>query len=216
MIECVTLCLSCGRTDLLSRSLDSYFTSMPEPTELIIYDDRISRLGQAKALDRLISLGLTTEAKWFILLEDDWIFDGLKDWFYNSIKILTKHPEVMIIGLSITEELRKYMKPVAELSGIKIIPHDPWRLSPAHGWWHGWISSPRVMRRKDIENLPKFSNYVAEEKYDQLVWEPLQRQGRKSIWLNHAYVSHIGYGRSLFPSGDKLQPEARTWQKAWK
>jgi hypothetical protein len=38
--------------------------------------------------------------------------------------------------------------------------------------------------------------------------------GRRSVWLNKTYTRHIGWGRSLFPEGDKLPPEQRTWLKA--
>jgi hypothetical protein len=215
-MDCVTLCLSCGRYDLLAPVLDSFVKSMPVPTEIIILDDKLSRFGQAKALDEMIRLGLTTHANWVMLLEDDWVFDGNKDWYYDSVKIFNEHPEVVLIGLSLTDDIRKYMKPTTTMSGVKIVPHDPWRLSPAHGWWNGWISSPRLMRKSDILLLSKFSNFVAEERFDQGCWKNLHdNYGKKSIWLDHTYVNHIGYGRSLFPSGDKLLPEDRTWLKAF-
>jgi hypothetical protein len=205
--------LSCGRWDLLSQSLDSFVRAMPQPTKIIIYDDITSKLGQAKALDQLLELGMKTDADWFVILEDDWIFEQDIRWFKDSYKILQEHPEVMLIGLSLTEGLRPHMEP-GELSGIKIKWHNPWRLDEQHGYWYGWISSPRLMRRADWEGLPKFQDYIAEENFDQDVWRPRYNNGRRSIWLDHQYVRHIGYGRSLFPFGDKLTPTARTWQKS--
>jgi hypothetical protein len=111
------------------------------------------------------------------------------------------------------------MLPTTELKSgtgdlIKIVPHEPWRLSQNHAYWNGWIGSPKLMRRQDISDLPRFQNYIAEEKFDQQAWKPLfYDKGRKSIWLDKQYCVHIGGGRSLFPTGDMLNPEIRTWLK---
>ena len=212
-MKIASLVLSCGRWDLLSKSLNSFKEAMPHPTDLIIFDDNFSKLGQARALDKLISLGLSTDADFFMLLEDDWVFERDPNWFYFSQRILEMCPEVMLIGLSLSDGLRPYM-PQGELCKIPIRWHYPWRLDEHHGYWNGWISSPRLMRRSDLEALPKFSNFIAEEKYDQLVWKPLYDQGKRSIWLDHQYVQHIGGGRSLFPTGDMLSPETRTWLRS--
>jgi len=215
----VTLCLSCGRFDLLQRALESYRQCMPVENELIVYDDSMRNLGQAKALDHLIELGLATNADFFMMLEDDWIFQYGVGWYYDSIWILQNHPEIMIIGLSLTSEIRSHMLPGTELSVtrndfIKIVPHEPWQLSERHAYWNGWIGSPKLMRRQDVYDLPKFSNYIAEERFDQQAWKPMfYDKGRKSIWLDKQYCVHIGDNRSLFPTGDMLNPEMRTWLK---
>lgn len=211
-MKIATLVLSCGRWDLLSKSLESYCRSMPVPTNIIIFDDSLSKLGQAVALDKLVDLGWQTDADFFMMLEDDWVFEPNSDWYWLSMQLL-QCPEVMLIGLSLTEQLRPYM-PEGELNGVKIRWHNPWRLSESHGYWNGWISSPHLMRRDDFMNLPKFSNYIAEEKFDQEAWRPLYDLGRRSVWLDHQYVHHIGGGRSLFPTGDKLSPEVRTWLRS--
>ena len=206
--------LSCGRWDLLAQSLESYSKAMPESTRMIICDDSMEKLGQAAALDELVRQGLATDSDYFVMLEDDWVFDGDKSWFHGSKAILDKHPEIMIVGLSLSEQIRNYMGPIYYLQNVPIRKHEPWRLSENHGYWNGWISSPRLMRRKDLEILPKFSGFAAEETFDQVVWRPLYDSGRRSIWLNKQYVSHIGGGRSLFPTGDRLPVETRTWLKS--
>ena len=213
-MKITTLMLSCGRFDLLKRALESYKAAMPESTDLIIVDDSMIKQGQAKSLDLLVELGMKTEAEYFMLLEDDWEFISDKNWFWDSLTVLKEHPEVMIVGISIPDYLRPFMGPKDWMGHIPILRHDPWRISSNHGYWNGWVSSPRLMRRADLQALPKFSGYISEEVYDQQVWLPLYKVGRRSIWLFTTYTKHIGWGRSLFPEGDKLPPEQRTWLKA--
>jgi|GEM_PF-4356103 len=236
--EITTFILSCGRMDLLSRCITSYCGTLKEATPFILFDDSANRdtqayllknyksfdlylntekWGQARALDYLIEKGLnTTKSEFIVLLEDDWVFID-KDWLSDCKKILRGNPEVMLIGLSIMPDHIRYgaATNLRELSGVKVYDHPKWRISPNHGYWNGWTSACRLMRRSDVEKLPNFSNYVCEEKVDQEYWRPLSESGRKSIWLARPAIQHIGYGRSLFPTGDRLSPEQRTWLKSW-
>jgi len=190
------------------------------------FDKHFTHVGQAGALDLLIEKALHEDSDYYILLEDDWKFTK-PGWFEDSIRVLEQYPEVMLIGCSLTDTMRPYMGELQQLpikvnaSGgdvtvnysIPIHWHNPWRLDEKHGYWHGWCSSPRVMRRSDVELLPKFSNYTAEEIFDQQWWKYQYEHGRRSIWLGTTYCEHIGWGRSQFIQGDMLDPNIRTWLK---
>jgi len=223
--------LSCGRFDLLQRSIESFLRTALTGVNVIIYDDSAieaqhqkivdeygkkfdlylgeERKGQAWGIDFLFS---KVETPWIFYLEDDWLFleDG---YLQESARVLTEDASIMICGLAIKQSYFSLgaATNLHEVSGVRVYDHPKWRIDEKHGWWNGWIGSPNLKRTSDVRSLPKFFSVYDEEAWDREVWKNLvENKGKKSVWLEKCYVEHLGYGRSLFPPGDKLR---RCWQK---
>src|SRR4030042_2403288 len=214
---------SCGRFDLLQKTIESFLMTSGTGVNIKIYDDSADkeeqqkiiqaygdtldlylgekRMGQAWALDFLYS---KVDTYWLFHMEDDWEFLDT-GYLQDSATILWNYPQIMVCGLAIRPEyfeLEAATKP-KYLHGIKVWDHSKWRISENHGWWYGWIGSPNLKRTSDVRSLPKFLSVPSEEDWDNTVWKGLVELGNKSVWLDKCYVTHIRYGRSLFPEGER-------------
>jgi hypothetical protein len=219
--------LSCGRFDLLQRTIESFLKTAGTGVNVILYDDSANeehqqlifneysskfdlylgdeRKGQAWGIDFLFS---KAETPWIFYLEDDWLFLE-PGYLQDSARVLTADPSIMICGIAIKQSYFSLgaATNLHEVSGVRVYDHSRWRISEHHGWWNGWIGSPNLKRTDDIRKLPKFSSVFDEEEWDR---EVFGKSGRRSVWLEKRYVEHIGYGRSLFPPGDMIR---RNWGK---
>jgi hypothetical protein len=217
---------SCGRFDLLQKTIESLFKTADAYLNIKIYDDSANRdqqkqiidaysrrfdlylgeerRGQAFGLDFLYS---KVETPWLFHCEDDWEFIDT-GYLQESAKVLNGDLSIMIVGLAIKQEYFRLGAAVNlyEIQGARIYNHPKWRIDEKHGYWHGWVGSPNLKRTNDLKKFPKFSSVFDEEEWDR---EVFGKSGYKSVWLEKCYVRHIGYGRSLFPAGDMIR---RCWQ----
>jgi hypothetical protein len=216
---------SCGRSDLLERTINSLLNTAEMKMNIKIYDDSANsdqqnrmaklyegrfdlylsdeRMGQAFALDYLYS---KVKTPWLFHCEDDWEFID-SGYFSSSMKILTEDPSIIIVGLALRSE---YFGVGAatnfhEVAGVPVYDHPRWRIDENHGWWNGWVGSPNLKRTKDTIRFGKFSSVLNEEEWDRKVFS---NNGVRSVWLTKPCVRHIGDGRTLFVSGDMIQ---RNW-----
>jgi len=239
--QITTLVLSNGRFDLLVDTLASYQHCLKyESTNFFVFDDSADKIqqysiekfygtrsnfnlylneerwGQARATDFIVSKVLENCSSEFIFwLEDDWLFSDDREWPNQCKEILRTDPKVVLIAMSLEPRMNHYFPFLTQIEGTRIRYHNPWRIDENHGYWNGWIGSPHLMRYEDVEALPKFTDFIAEEQLDQQYWRKQYDNGKRSIWLSRQICSHIGGGRSGFPTGDMLSPTARTWLKAY-
>lgn len=219
---------SCGRFDLLQRTIESFIRTAGTGVNIKIYDDSAvkeqqekiistygkvfdlylgeERKGQAFALDFLYS---KVQTPWLFHMEDDWEFLDT-GYLQASANVLNSDVSIMVVGLAIMDIYFQLGAAVNlhEVGGVWIYDHPRWRIDEKHAWWWGTIGSPNLKRLTDVKDLPKFSSVYGEEEWDNTVWRNLVEQGYKSVWLEKCYVKHIGDGRSLFASGDMIR---RNW-----
>jgi len=219
---------SCGRFDLLKRTIESFIRTAGTGVNIKVYDDSAvkeqqekiintygktfdlylgeERKGQAFALDFLYS---KVETPWLFHMEDDWEF--IKEgYLQESVKVLNADSSIMIVGLAILDLYFQVGAAVNlhEIGGVKVYDHPRWRIDERHGYWHGWIGSPNLKRKTDIDRLPKFSSVLNEEVWDRDVFG---KSGAKSVWLEKCYVRHIGDGRTTFYNGS-VDMVVRNWK----
>jgi len=237
--QITTLVLSNGRFDLLTDTIASYqYCLKYESTNYFLFDDSADKYqqdsiknfygrrsnfnlylndeqwGQARATDFIVSKVLENCSSEFIFwLEDDWLFSDDREWINQCKEILRTDPKVVLIGMSLEPRMKPYFPSYIGIAGVPIRYHNPWRIDENHGYWNGWLGSPHLMRYEDVEALPKLTDFIAEEVLDQQYWKKQYEAGKRSIWLNRQICSHIGGGRSGFPTGDMLPPTVRTWLK---
>lgn len=207
---------STGRFNLLTRTIDSLMKTIGRPVKVIISDDsqdseqhrlilaeyggisgfdvyiQDENIGQAKNLDFLYGL---VDTPYLFHCEDDWEF-GETGYIEDSLDILAECPDVCIIGMVKDSNFERLGAVGAERQtarGTVFYNHPRWRIDEQHDWWHGWIGSPHLMRRRDCATLGSFQQAPTEAAFDRDVFA---NSGMKSVWLEEQYCEHIGAGRS--------------------
>lgn len=225
---------SCGRFELLKRTIETLRKSLGKDLPIFILDDSEKDKqhnqiieafedqanifiyphshGHAWALDTIYHL---TTTPYIFHCEDDWEF--LKDGYLEkALTLLEASPEIGIVGLAKNPQYEKAgaVGEKCSLNGVTYYDHPKWRISDKHDWWNGSILSPSLRRRKDFVQMP-FSSAKNEADWDSEVWA---KSGLQSVWLDQEYVKHIGQDQSvkepthsnwLFPESVALKgPEA--------
>jgi len=201
---------SCGRFDLLKRTLDSFNLTNTYPCRVIIADDSEDRYqhdlilehynhqydviingankGQAKNLDALYAMA---RSKYLFHMEDDWEFVA-PGYIEMSMSILSD-ASIGKVQLDLRPEYFQ-CNAVGNDAG-KYFEYNRWRIDDKHVWWNGWCGSPNLMRVKDLRKMARFSSVENEQKFDEEVYA---KSGLRTVWAKRPYVRHIGYGRSTF------------------
>lgn len=169
---------SCGRQDLLERTLKSFFATNEYPlNEIIVIEDgdgklnghlesvfksqKIrwlqtgSRVGQIKAIDCAYQ---ACTSDYIFHCEDDWEFFQT-GYLSKSLTLLKHHPWLLQVWIRSLRDTNKHplLKLECTTAGI------PFRLlSPNHdaepwGQWHGFSWNPGLRRRDDYEKLGSFA-----------------------------------------------------------
>jgi len=184
----ITLVLtSCGRYDLLARTLDTLMTFCGELfSEVIIAEDWEGE-GQVRNIDRAYAQVKTPLiAHW----EDDW--ETLShEWVEESMEILGTHPEILQVWLRAHNDTNNH--PIVQL------PQYPFKTMDATWEWKGFSWNPGLRRKSDWEKIGGYmkhwqgssddteryiGNLYAEMGYHAAILEP------------EGHVRHIGGGRS--------------------
>jgi glycosyltransferase involved in cell wall biosynthesis len=206
--------VSCGRYDLLERTLGSFEKTAGRDWPVVIIDDSEDdeqhemivdtfghvhdvyiyprAHGQAWALDTLYGLVTTP---YIFQCEDDWEFLE-SGYIEKALDILESCPDVGIVGLAKSKEFEE-AGAVGKLwhtpSGTAYYEHPRWRLSENHDWWNGSVLSPSLRRRADFRKMP-FQQAKNEAQWDSEIWA---KSGLRGAWLDGEYVRHIGQGRTM-------------------
>lgn len=202
---------SCGRFDLLKRTLASFEATNDYDCRVIISDDSDDKyqhdliidhfsekydvvingkkIGQARNLDKVYSM---VDTPYLFHMEDDWEFVS-SGYIYISKDILMNNPDIGKVQLDLRPE---YFKVGAVGNEHDLyFDYNRWRIDDKHVWWNGWCGSPNLMRLSDLDKMDKFSSVENEQKFDELVYA---KSGLRTVWAKRPYVRHIGYGRSTF------------------
>jgi hypothetical protein len=162
---------SCGRHDLLSRTLRSFFAFNTFPIfELIIVEDghteptglclpafaRVvktgNRIGQARAIDFAYRM---VRSPWIFHLEDDWEFYE-KSFIEKSLLVMGHNEKIVQVWLRALNdtnghpiELENYVAAGVPYKLLKI----------GHGVWHGFSWNPGLRRTDDYQRLGSFERF---------------------------------------------------------
>ena len=191
---------SCGRFDLLKRTLDSFFKYNTYPIsrykiiedsgtlpdfaqdypqiEWIVNDNNI---GQMRSIDRLYS---DIDTKYIFHCEEDWEF--LKSGFIEeSIKYLEQDPTIIQCWLRGADDTNGHPLTTGEEYDTLGYGYQ--------GIWHGFSLNPGVKRTNDYDIVKPFYLIGREEDIG-LVYMDL---GYHAISLKDKYIEHIGWGRHV-------------------
>lgn len=210
---------SCGRFDLLERTLSSFFEVNTYPIEkFVIYDDKgldnytqkdfddvhylqrhfnntlwitpKERKGQIVSLDRLMR---EVACEYYFNLEDDWMF--LEDGFIpDSIEILERLEKCNQVQLRGRENINGHPS---------FFHDDVWKLVRGYNRkWHGWGFNPSVRRKKDYDMLTSYGTHTSFDstapwQSEVTLGKMYAQQGFFTAVLDKIYIKHIGDGRGI-------------------
>jgi hypothetical protein len=213
----ITVCLtSCGRFDLLTRTIESLIKHWdgPKPVALYIYEDSgvsigqemtylikdycrnlcpvtvyadSKNVGQITAVDRLYSL---VETPYIFHCEDDWEFYQTS-FIQSSLDILQHEPKVMQVWLRDPKDRNGH--PASGPIHTHLRTHYQ-HLSKLHarGQWRGFSFNPGLRRLSDYQRL--FPNGYAEK----CTWD------RAKPWMAESQIGQV-YWRNGFVAATLLR-----------
>jgi hypothetical protein len=213
----VTLVInSCGRLDLLERSIASFeqYNTFPI-TETILVDDsgdenihkqireKYSRFtlvlephrGLVPCVDAAFS---RVKTQYMFKTEDDWEFYR-SGFIERSIEILELLPDVMHVWLRERNDTNGH--PVEP--GIKNAGSVPYYVISQGflGTWHGFTFNPSLWRKSDYDIFAPFVNIAGSGNMgtqEMNIGEWYYRIGKRAVILHSGYVKHIGWGRRSY------------------
>jgi hypothetical protein len=128
--------------------------------------------------------------KYYLHLEDDWVFENHYDWISESINIMDNNPNIIKVLA------RKDMVHPCEYN-IQVPGSDkkygilePWKDHWEGFVWHGFGFNPGVTR---LDLLKRFIPFPEKE---QQLSEKIYQAGYKTAALEEGVYYHIGEGRS--------------------
>ena len=193
---------SCGRPDLLERTLNSFFKYNTYPIERYkIIDDsthpelfeeliekypeiewifNTERLGQSASIDILYDDIYTP---WIFHCEDDWEF--LKEGFIEDSMLFMEDPKIIQCWLRGPNDTNGHPLIIGE-------EYDTLRFG-YQGIWHGFSFNP---------GLKRLSDYLLAKPYSRIGWETEINKfyydlGYYAVSLKDRYVEHIGWTRHV-------------------
>lgn len=211
---------SCGRFDLLEKTLESFFAFADMAIDnFIVYDDSgkqipeslknqyseikfiqgTEKVGQIKAIDILYS---HVKNEYIFFQEDDWSF--FKTGFIGqSLYILEKEPKIMQVWIRSQNDRNGH-----PATGVPRMTANKTRYqmmsSDYQGQWSGHSFNPGLRRLSDYQNL--FPNGYAGVttfnikepwKSEIEVGQVYKKAGFKAATLMQGFVKHLGNGRHV-------------------
>jgi GT2 family glycosyltransferase len=206
---------SCGRFDLLKRTLISFIKNIDVQIEKIIVIDNSTFCNAEKEI-REISETINTPLYYIVndenigqvssidlaysYVETDYIFHCEDDWeFFDtgflklSIDLLKERPNIININLRVRFDGEKgSMHPISEpmTTSTGVNYHE--YLVNYLGAWHGFSWNPGLRRKKDYDLIKPYKQYTEEsgvgKKYKDL--------GYVAACLEKSYCRHIGTNSS--------------------
>lgn len=198
----LTLLTSCGRHDLLQKTIDSLNDRLEFKNDLYLFINEDSDefklkhnyrgkcsvsftkgIGQHASIEMFLK-NIPSGYKYYLHLEDDWEFNNTYDWILKSIEIMEKNPDVIKV-LCRAESPHPCVHDPEKGYGFL----EPWTSSDEIKW-HGFSWNPGVTR---IDLLKKF---VPFKKWEQEVAADIFNAGYKVVELSKPVYKHIGNERS--------------------
>lgn len=210
----LVLITSCGRPDLLVKTIESFIHKNPYDCKIIIHedcqmDDRIDiypmlpvevelvhtyGLGQANSITKFLLSDRFRLEKYYIHIEDDWFFENSYDWISDSISIMETDPDIIkVLACKTTPHPCEHSKSLVltDHNGRRTVDYGeikPWNNNGIT--WRGFSYNPGVTRLdllRQFAPLPQFEQDLAEHIY---------QAGLKVAELKNKIYEHIGEGRS--------------------
>ena len=209
MKEVSLVITSCGRFDLLKRTLDSFFKYNTYPIKkIIITEDSTegsklkklvsryknqnfhlivneTRLGQIKSIDKAYS---AVDTEYVFHCEDDWEFLR-KGFIEKSMDLLVSDPTIAVVGLRSREDCQNI--PISK-ENYTASNGDEYFIIPEHVFTYN-----PGLRRKDVCDL-----FGSHEKLEGKLWEDelskfYREKGFKMVSFANPFVMHIGNKRHV-------------------
>lgn len=209
-MEEITLAVtSCGRLDLLGKTLESFDRHNTHPIKrrviiedsgdmqvysalLLLYGEEYDiifndpKLGHVQSLDRMYG---TIDTPWIFHCEDDWEF--IRPGFIeSSMEVLKRREDVVVVTLRALDDTMGH--PIEEK-----VYDDLYRLcTPDHlGVWSGFTLNPGLRRLSDYQRVAPYAQYGTHEADLAAHYRSL---GYRGAILLEPYVVHIGDGRHVY------------------
>lgn len=207
---------SCGRFDLLERTLASFnaFNSYPV-SEIIIIDDSGDAEMHRKLREHYGHYTLVIEphrglipciddgfsrvkTEFVFKLEDDWEFYR-GGFIEKSIKILNARPEVLNVWLRERNDTNGHpIEPGYQQGGGIVFSYVALNFM---GQWHGFTFNPSVWRVSDYKKLAPFSAICGEGNMgtqEMNIGQWYHLFGYRGVIMREGYVRHIGWNRRSY------------------
>ncbi|WP_342362581.1 glycosyltransferase [Terrarubrum flagellatum] len=214
---------SCGRFDLLAKTIDS-FERCFAAERIIIAEDSADRagarafaakrprvemrindpkLGQLRSIDRLYG---TISTPYVIHLEDDWEFTSPIE-LERIVRMLESNPDVTAALLAHREYAAHYERSVRMMSsdGLEYKYFKP----DAHPLWFSYSFNPSIARMDLWRAVGPFAKYETEEKLSGV----MKQEGKKIALLWPPVGHHIGDDRHVPDPFQPLRP--RNFAEKW-
>ena len=219
-IKIDSILTSCGRFDLLAKTLESFFQFADLPIDnFIVYDDSgkqipeslknqypqikfiegVEKVGQIKAIDILYRY---VKNEYIFFQEDDWQFYRT-GFITQSLDILENDSKIMQVWIRAQNDRNGH-----PATGIPRITPNRTRYqmmsSEYRGQWSGHSFNPGLRRLSDYKNtFPNGYSGVTEFnikepwKSEMEVGQVYKKAGFKAATLMNGYVKHLGNGRHV-------------------
>jgi len=203
---------SCGRPELLRRTLLTFLINNTHPVEKYIIsedsgipgiNDNVKRVvshlpvtwiepkkrrGQIKSVVEAYS---HVRTPWIFHMEEDWEFYR-RGFIEDSMMVLKKYPDIIQVWLRELDDTNGHpilpeTIPVNESLAIRIVKPD----NPV---WHGFSFNPGVKRMADYLNYNKITAFVFDNpsKSEADIGQFYYHRGMKAAIFTRGYVRHIG------------------------
>jgi hypothetical protein len=174
------LITSCGRYDLLFKTLESFHKNQSQNVFINIHEDGLSKIGQHDSIEKYLN---RFGEKYYLHCEEDWMFVNSYDWIKKSIEIM--------------EADNSIIKVLCRGGSPHPCTHDQDGFGFVNTWtgedgilWHGFSWNPGVTRADLLKQFIPFA------KTEQEVAEQIYKAGYKVVELEKYICTHIGEGRS--------------------
>jgi hypothetical protein len=198
----VTVCLtSCGRQDLLERTIKSFYEFNTYPIKRFIVSEDSGKIGinhelsilfpeiefindgvsqgQIKSIDSMYQM---VDTKYVFHLEDDWEFYR-KGFIEYSLEKMERDGKLINVWLRERDDTNGH-------------PHLSGLLALNYNGWSGFTFNPTLKRMKDYKRLGSYSRYVSFSR--SRPWESEKKIGK--IYKNlgyHAEISEVGFVKHI-------------------
>ena len=197
-----TLITSCGRIDLLSRTVESLLTKQEQRLFLNINEDspnadlyqppnavnfilnKTGGIGQHASIEQYLKTSLH---KYYLHCEDDFHFDNDYDWIKASMDIMEADPQ--IIKVLARKDSQHPCIHDRELNGIKYGLLQP-------DWHHVGITWQGFSWNPGLTRMDLLKQFMPFRRWEQDVAEDIAWAGYKVVELEQKVYHHIGEGRS--------------------
>lgn len=211
---------SCGRFDLLKKTIDSFLDMNTYPIEKYIVIDNSTlenahdeiesilenidnkliivnetNIGQVASIDKAYGF---VESDYIFHCEDDWEF--FKESFIEkSMDVLNGRPDVYNINLRVRFDNEKgSLHPISDKMETKNGTIYCEYIYGYFGVWHGFSWNPGLRRLSDYNQIKPYKRYHNEQGMNKV----MRQLNMKGTCLEHPHCKHIGTNSKTYKSNE--------------